>query len=130
MVQLLPKDSWSKSARLSQVLPHLKRFYVSGINPEYLVRVSKDIFEYPMADRDPLPGWTLGRATLLGDAAHPMYPVGSNGASQAILIAKCLADNLTNAEHPRHAKYEHEKERLPKTAEIAQPYRHGGPEGH
>ena len=47
-----------------------------------------------MCDRDPLPRWTFGRVTLLGDAAHPMYPVGSNGASQAILDARCLADAL------------------------------------
>ena len=56
-----------------------------------------------MCDRDPLPRWRYGRATLLGDAAHPMYPVGSNGASQAILDARSLADRLRNAEHPLHA---------------------------
>ena len=59
-----------------------------------LIRTSAEIFEYPMCDRDPLPSWTSGRVTLLGDAAHPMYPVGSNGASQAILDARCLAGLL------------------------------------
>ncbi|MCM3162246.1 FAD-dependent monooxygenase [Metabacillus litoralis] len=47
-----------------------------------------------MADRDPLPQWTFGRVTLLGDAAHPMYPIGSNGASQAILDADALGKAL------------------------------------
>jgi len=53
-----------------------------------------EFWEYPCCDRDPLPYWSSGRVTLLGDAAHPMYPVGSNGASQAILDARCLADAL------------------------------------
>jgi len=66
--------------------------------------------------------------TLLGDAAHPMYPVGSNGASQAILDARCLSDALQRAGHPMQALYEYEKERLPKTAEIVRLNRKGGPE--
>ena len=95
---------------------------------EALVRATPAIYEYPMADRDPLPRWTHGRVTLLGDAAHPMYPVGSNGASQAILDARCLADALAAAEHPREALYAYEKDRLPKTAEVVRLNRGGGPE--
>ena len=82
-----------------------------------------------MCDRDPLPRWTHGRVTLLGDAAHPMYPVGSNGASQAILDARCLADRLVSAEHARQAMWEYEQERLPMTAQIVRMNRSGGPEG-
>jgi 2-polyprenyl-6-methoxyphenol hydroxylase-like FAD-dependent oxidoreductase len=52
------------------------------------------VLEYPMVDRDPLPWWTRGRITLLGDAAHPMYPRGSNGAGQAILDARALTGCL------------------------------------
>jgi 2-polyprenyl-6-methoxyphenol hydroxylase-like FAD-dependent oxidoreductase len=81
-----------------------------------------------MCDRDPLPRWTHGRVTLLGDAAHPMYPVGSNGASQAILDARCLADRLAKAEHPRQALAAYEAERLPATAEVVAMNRVGGPE--
>ncbi|WP_118133459.1 flavin-dependent oxidoreductase [Oceanicella sp. SM1341] len=123
-----PPDNWSRPARLEQVLPFAKRFSVPGFDIEGLVRASPQIFEYPMADRDPLPRWTFGRVTLLGDAAHPMYPVGSNGASQAILDARCLADNLAKAEHPRAALWAYEKERLPKTAEVVMLNRKGGPE--
>ena len=89
-----PPDNWSRRAPKSLVLPHALRFTVPGFDIEGLVRATEDVFEYPMADRDPLPHWTFGRVTLMGDAAHPMYPVGSNGASQAILDARCLADNL------------------------------------
>ncbi|MEM8814008.1 MAG: flavin-dependent oxidoreductase, partial [Pseudomonadota bacterium] len=124
-----PAENWSKMAHLSDVLPHALRFSVPGMDIEALVRAtSPNIFEYPMADRDPLPRWTHGLVTLLGDAAHPMYPVGSNGASQAILDARCLADALANAEHPRAALYAYEKERLPKTAEVVRLNRKGGPE--
>jgi 2-polyprenyl-6-methoxyphenol hydroxylase-like FAD-dependent oxidoreductase len=81
-----------------------------------------------MCDRDPLPKWTFGRVTLLGDAAHPMYPVGSNGAGQAILDARKLADCIAKAEHPYQALLEYEEDRLPKTAEIVALNRKGGPE--
>ena len=123
-----PEKSWSKRAQLWEVLPHAKRFAVPGMDIEGLVRATAEIYEYPMADRDPLPRWTHGRVTLLGDAAHPMYPVGSNGASQAILDARCMADALAAAEHPREALYAYEKERLPKTAEVVRLNRKGGPE--
>lgn len=123
-----PPDSWSRKAPLSKVLPYAKRFHVPGIDIAALVRESGSIFEYPMADRDPLPRWTHGRVTLLGDAAHPMYPVGSNGAAQAILDARSLADLLARAEHPREALYRYELDRLPKTAEVVRINRIGGPE--
>lgn len=123
-----PPDSWSRMAPLFKVLPYAKRFHVPGIDIGTLVRSSGAIFEYPMADRDPLPRWTHGRVTLLGDAAHPMYPVGSNGAAQAILDARCLADLLARCEHPREALYRYELDRLPKTAEVVRINRIGGPE--
>ena len=114
---------------LSTVLPHALRFAIPDFDIEGLVRATEGIYEYPMADRDPLPRWTFGRVTLLGDAAHPMYPVGSNGASQAILDARCLSDQLQQAEHPRAALWFYEKQRLPTTAEIVVNNRKGGPEG-
>ena len=57
-------------------------------------RAPWSIYQYPMVDRDPLPTWDFGRITLLGDAAHPMYPIGGNGASQAIIDARVLAREL------------------------------------
>ena len=65
-----------------------------------LIRRSDVIFEYPMVDRDPVDRWTFGRVTLLGDAAHPMYPRGSNGAAQAIIDARVLADRLAAGGDP------------------------------
>lgn len=124
-----PPDSWSRRVPLATVLPHAARFRVPDYDIEALVRATPEIFEYPMADRDPLPRWTFGRVTLLGDAAHPMYPVGSNGASQAVLDARCLADALRLQPHPRAALWAYEGERRPRTAEIVAQNRKGGPEG-
>jgi 2-polyprenyl-6-methoxyphenol hydroxylase-like FAD-dependent oxidoreductase len=123
-----PKESWSRTGQLAEVLPYARRFKVPGFDVEGLVRGTERCFEYPMCDRDPLSRWTFGRVTLLGDAAHPMYPVGSNGASQAILDARCLSDALQRGEHPMQALHDYEKERLPKTAEIVRLNRKGGPE--
>lgn len=124
-----PEDSWTRRASHATVLPHARRFTVPGFDIDGLVRATAEIFEYPMADRDPLPHWTFGRVTLLGDAAHPMYPVGSNGASQAVLDARCLADLLAGMDHPRAALWHYERVRLPKVAEIVRQNRAGGPEG-
>lgn len=122
------KESWSRRGRLDEVLPFARRFEVPGFDIEALIRSTEAFYEYPMCDRDPLPRWTHGRVTLLGDAAHPMYPVGSNGAGQAILDARMLADCLARAEHPYQALLEYEADRLPKTAEIVALNRKGGPE--
>jgi 2-polyprenyl-6-methoxyphenol hydroxylase-like FAD-dependent oxidoreductase len=99
------------------------------VDARALIEATNEFWEYPMCDRDPLPRWSHGRVTLLGDAAHPMYPVGSNGASQAILDARFLADRLQDAEHAVHALWTYEQTRLPMTAEIVRSNRRGGPEG-
>ena len=110
-------------------MPHVARFSVPHVDVPGLISATPEFYEYPTCDRDPLPYWSSGRVTLLGDAAHPMYPVGSNGASQAILDARCLADLLVRSEHPRQALMAYEQKRLPMTAEIVRSNRRGGPEG-
>ncbi len=122
------KESWSRRGRLDEVLPYARRFEIPGFDVVALIRSTAAFYEYPMCDRDPLPRWTHGRVTLLGDAAHPMYPVGSNGASQAILDARCLADCLASADHPLQGLAAYEADRRPKTADIVALNRKGGPE--
>ena len=97
------KEDWSRPGRREELTPHVARFAIPHVDVEALIAATPEFWEYPMCDRDPLPRWSHGRVTLLGDAAHPMYPVGSNGASQAILDARCLADALGRAEHPMAA---------------------------
>jgi 5-methylphenazine-1-carboxylate 1-monooxygenase len=123
------KEDWSRPGRFEELMPHLQRFIIPAIDAQALIEATNEFWEYPMCDRDPLPRWSHGRVTLLGDAAHPMYPVGSNGASQAILDARALADRLKGAEHPVAALWAYEQERLPPTAEVVRLNRRGGPEG-
>lgn len=123
------KEDWSRLGRLEELMPHVQRFRIPYVDAKALIEASTEFWEYPLCDRDPLPRWSHGRVTLLGDAAHPMYPVGSNGASQAILDARCFADRLVGAEHPWHALWTYEQERLPMTAQVVRMNRKGGPEG-
>lgn len=82
---------WSREGRLEEVLPHFADWFLPWLDVPGLLAGAERILEYPMVDREPLPRWGGGRVTLLGDAAHPMYPVGSNGGSQAVLDARVLA---------------------------------------
>lgn len=93
-----------------------------------LIASAEAVFEFPMVDKDPLPRWVSGRTVLLGDAAHPMYPIGSNGSAQAILDARFLADRLHGAPNATQALLEYEAERLPRTAGIVLRNRLNGPE--
>ena len=105
----------------------MRRLAFPFIDVEAMIHATDETFEYPMCDRDPLPFWTQGRVTLLGDAAHPMYPVGSNGAAQAVLDARCLA-RLLDEQPAMDALRAYEAERLPATAAIVRSNRVGGPE--
>jgi 5-methylphenazine-1-carboxylate 1-monooxygenase len=121
------RENWSRLGNYAACRHLVERLHLPFIDVERLIRSTPEIFEYPMCDRDPLPWWTQGRVTLLGDAAHPMYPVGSNGASQAILDARCLCDRLTETPAP-DALAAYEAERLPATSAVVASNRVGGPE--
>ncbi|NUT44501.1 MAG: flavin-dependent oxidoreductase [Thermoactinospora sp.] len=84
-----------------------------GLDVAALFAAAPEVLELPMTDRDPLATWGSGPVTLLGDAAHPMYPIGSNGASQAILDARALATALSRADDPAEGLRAYEAERLP-----------------
>ena len=121
------RESWSQLGRYEEFRHLAERLHLPFIDAEAMIRATAEIFEYPMCDRDPLPWWTHGRVSLLGDAAHPMYPVGSNGASQAILDARCLADLLA-ALPAEAALAAYDAQRRPATTEVVRSNRAGGPE--
>lgn len=129
----LPKTDWNREVPASTFAEHFDPWRWDWIDIPEVIRGAKAIYEFPLVDKDPLPRWTFGRATLLGDAAHPMYPIGSNGAAQAIRDARYLADRLQEArpghrESIEHALLEYEAERLPVTAGIVLRNRLNGPE--
>ena len=121
------RENWSRLSHYTEFSHLIDRFQLPFVDVVRLIQTTDEIFEYPMCDRDPLGWWTRGRVTLLGDAAHPMYPVGSNGASQAILDARCLSDFL-NTYSVTDALSLYDAERLPTTAAVVRSNRFGGPE--
>lgn len=123
------REDWSRTGSWDDLAPRIAGFNLGAVDAAALMRATPVFWEYPMCDRDPLDRWTEGRVTLLGDAAHPMYPVGSNGASQAILDARALADRLAGATDPAAALAVYEAERRPLTGAIVLGNRLGGPEG-
>ena len=126
--QGFPREDWNKRGDLEDFLPRYANWRFDWMDFPALFKGAEAVFEFPMVDRDPLPQWTHGRATLLGDSAHPMYPLGSNGASQAILDAHELAMRLDATADIDAALRAYDEERRPKTAEIVRQNRAGGPE--
>jgi 2-polyprenyl-6-methoxyphenol hydroxylase-like FAD-dependent oxidoreductase len=133
-----PKDDWNREVPRSVFAPAFASWKFPWLDVPKLFEGAERVFEFPMVDRDPLPRWSFGRVTLLGDAAHPMYPIGSNGASQAILDARMLADELAKATTIAQSSSEpapieaalqaYEADRLPKTARIVMANRGQGPD--
>ncbi len=124
----MPPQEWEHRGRLEEVLEHFGGFRFEWLDFPAVARAAPAIFQYPMVDRDPLPRWRRGRTTLLGDAAHPMYPVGSNGASQAILDARVLAMHLATRGDVEAALDAYVADRRPATARIVELNRQVGPE--
>jgi 5-methylphenazine-1-carboxylate 1-monooxygenase len=85
---------WNRRARHEDFMHHFERWNYDWVDIPAMLRGAPDVYEYPMIDRDPVPTWCDGRAVLIGDAAHVMYPTGSNGASQAIMDARLLGAKL------------------------------------
>lgn len=121
------REDWNRSGDVRDFLPRFESWRFPWLDVPEVIRGASHIFEYPMVDRDPLPSWTFGQVTLLGDAAHPMYPIGSNGASQAILDARILAYELSRGP-VKSALAAYEQARRPPTAGIVLLNRGNGPE--
>ncbi len=113
----VPVD-WNKPGRLEDFFEPYKDWAFDWMDVPALIRSADQILSYPMVDRDPLPRWSFGRMTLLGDAAHPMYPQGGNGGAQAILDAATLARLFVSEADPAAALKAYEAARLPVTAKI------------
>lgn len=120
---------WNRQVGKERLLELYSRWKFDWIDvPSMIDRTTGGIFEFPMSDRNPLERWTFGRVTLLGDAAHPMYPIGSNGASQAILDADTLTSALLNESDPVQALELYDRERVPATSKVVLQNRQKGPD--
>jgi 2-polyprenyl-6-methoxyphenol hydroxylase-like FAD-dependent oxidoreductase len=123
---LLPREDWNRPGKLGDFLPRFADWKFDWLDVPGVIQAAHAIYEFPMVDRDPLPRWSHGRVTLLGDAAHPMYPIGSNGASQAIFDGEAIAQELKSGVDPEAALRRYEQRRLPVTARIVESNRRKG----
>ena len=112
------ENDWNTPGRLEDFIQYHQDQHFEWLDVPDLMRRAEFILEYPMVDRDPIARWTFGRVTLLGDAAHPMYPRGANGGAQAILDAELLAHLLNTMPDAQAALKAYEAERTPKTTRI------------
>jgi len=122
------KNDWNRPGKLDDFMHTIADWHFDWLDVPEFIRSADRIFEYPMVDQDPLARWTFGRLTLLGDAAHPMYPRGANGAAQAILDARALSDALKENADPVAALKIYEEQRLPATRDVVLANRRAPPD--
>ncbi|MET0861551.1 MAG: FAD-dependent monooxygenase, partial [Microbacterium sp.] len=119
---------WNRTVEPAPIVDMFRDWRFDWLDVPSVIAAADAILEYPMVDLDPVDRWTFGRSTLLGDAAHAMYPNGSNGASQAIIDARTLAFHLATSGDAPAALAAYEADRRPATAALAQRTRETGPE--
>src|SRR5665213_2454656 len=110
------KRDWNRPGSIDDFIGAFADWHFDWLDVPAFIRAADHVLEFPMVDQDPLPRWSFGRITLLGDAAHPMVPRGSNGAGQAILDARVLADELAANADPAVALERYDRIRVPLTA--------------
>jgi 2-polyprenyl-6-methoxyphenol hydroxylase-like FAD-dependent oxidoreductase len=119
---------WNRQADKARLVSLYQNWQFDWLDVPGLIEGATAVYEFPMSDRDPLEQWTFGRVTLLGDAAHPMYPIGSNGASQAVLDAEALTIALLSEGDARSALGRYNQERVPATTQVVLQNRQKGPD--
>ena len=122
------REDWNREAKLEDFLPKFEEFRFDWLDVPGLIRAADKVFEYPMVDRDPLPCWTRGRVSLMGDAAHAAYPVGSNGAGSAIIDARKLGAAFVARGLTPEALQAYEDEMRPITEKVILTNRVAGPD--
>lgn len=126
--QAPPKEDWNRAGNRADFLPRFDNWQWPDVYVRRIVETSTDVYAFPMVDRDPLPRWTFGRLTLLGDAAHPMYPIGSNGATQGVIDGRAFACHMATVPSIDAGLAAYEAERRPATEKIVLTNRANGPD--
>jgi 2-polyprenyl-6-methoxyphenol hydroxylase-like FAD-dependent oxidoreductase len=112
------RNDWNRAARPDAFIGAFRDWVFDWLDAPAMIEAADAILEYPMVDRDPIPRWTFGRVTLAGDAAHPMYPRGSNGSAQALIDVRVLADLLAGEAGRPEALAAYEATRRPQTRAV------------
>lgn len=122
------RNDWNSSGNLDDFYDIYADWKFDWLDVPEMIANAELILEYPMVDKNPLSQWTFGRVTLAGDAAHPMYPRGSNGSAQGAIDARVLADALASHDDPVAALKAFEADRLPVTSKIVRTNREQPPD--
>ncbi|MGA4955843.1 FAD-dependent monooxygenase [Streptomyces lavendulocolor] len=122
------RGDWDRAVPVTDFLHHFDGWEFDGTDVPEVLRAADAAFEYPMVDRDPLRRWSHGRTTLVGDAAHAMYPIGSNGATQSVIDGRALAHAMSRHPDPVDALAAYEADRRPAMTELQRANRRLGPE--
>jgi 5-methylphenazine-1-carboxylate 1-monooxygenase len=122
------QNDWNMPGDLGDFFPLYESWRFDWLDVAQMIRDADQILEYPMVDKDPISRWTFGRVTLAGDAAHPMYPRGSNGAAQGAIDARVLADALRGHADPREALLVYEAARCEPAARVVRTNREHPPD--
>lgn len=121
-------NDWNRGGRLEDFLPTYQNWRYDWLDVAALITDADTLLEYPMVDKDPLDQWTFGRVTLAGDAAHPMYPRGSNGSAQGLIDARVLSEEIAKGGDPRQALLAYETKRREPTAHVVRTNRTSPPD--
>ncbi|MDQ1008200.1 2-polyprenyl-6-methoxyphenol hydroxylase-like FAD-dependent oxidoreductase [Streptomyces sp. V4I23] len=122
------RGDWNRAVPVETFAGRFEGWEFDGVSVPVVLAAADAAYEYPMVDRDPLPAWSLGRTTLIGDAAHAMYPIGSNGATQSIVDGRALAHALARHRDPVTALAAYEADRRPAMTRLQLSNRQQGPE--
>jgi 2-polyprenyl-6-methoxyphenol hydroxylase-like FAD-dependent oxidoreductase len=123
-----PREDWNQRVSKEKVLAAFGTWRFPWLDMPALIEGTPDIYEFPLVDRDPVRAWSFGRVTLIGDAAHPMQPIGSQAGSQAIIDARVLTAALMATSNPIEALQRYDAERRPVMNDITLRNRRFGPE--
>ncbi|MDH5747857.1 MAG: flavin-dependent oxidoreductase [Rhodospirillales bacterium] len=122
------RNDWNKPGELKDFYHLYENWTFDWLDVAKMIRDAGSILEYPMVDKEPVGRWTFGRVTLAGDAAHPMYPRGSNGAAQGVIDARTLAGHLAATDDGEAALKAYEDDRIEKTAAVVRTNRRNPPD--
>jgi 5-methylphenazine-1-carboxylate 1-monooxygenase len=123
-----PREDWNRKVEKHRILAAFGDWRLPWLDMPALIRNTPEIYEFPLVDRDPVQAWSFGRVTLLGDAAHPMHPTGSQAGSQAIVDARVLTAALLSTADPVEALMHYDAKRRPVMNEVTLRNRRFGPE--
>ncbi|GAA2697580.1 FAD-dependent monooxygenase [Actinoplanes palleronii] len=119
-------EDWNQRGSVEEILPYYDDCEIPFLDVQEMLRTAREVYLFPLIRHEPLDSWCDGRVTLLGDAAHAMYPRGGNGACQALVDARVVAEKLATIEDPAAALQAYENDRREAVNRIVMAHRGEG----